>query len=144
MISLETRKQKADRILNLLANAPSLSTPVNFTDFYSEGNVHEDGTLFSLSEHPEWKEKIKALEEEYGIYIYHVYHYSAPYGEILDCLYLPEDEEDYSCIVDFLDRQSGVPYTVVPIYTINLTRPDFSEFGSGGYKEGFNGISKVV
>lgn len=107
--------------------------------FYSERmNEVFDGILYWVSNHPEWEEQIKNLEEEYGVLVYHAYLYHASYGTVLDCLYVSANPD---CFEDTLeDSKDGI----ASIYTINLTIPDFSEFGSGAYKPLNGGISKTA
>lgn len=114
-----------------------------FRNTYSEANISQN-ILFSLSDHPDWIERIKELENEYGIYIYHAYHYTATYGEILDCLYLPGDEDDFAYISEFIKDHEDNMGKILPIYAINFTVPDFSEFGTAGYtKKPDGGIIKT-
>lgn len=107
--------------------------------YYSERlNGVFDGILYWVSNHPEWEKQIKDLEEEYGILVYHAYLYHASYGTVLDCLYVSSDPD---CFEDTLeDCKEGI----ARIYAINLTEPDFSEFGSGAYKPRNGGISKTA
>ena len=107
--------------------------------YYSERTTKVfDGILYWMSNHPEWEEQIKKLEEEYGILVYHAYLYRASYGVVLDCLYVSADPD---CFIDTLaDSREGI----ASIYAINLTEPMLSEFGSGAYKPCNGGISKTA
>lgn len=91
-----------------------------------------------MSNHPEWEERIKKLEEEYGILVYHAYFYHASYGDILDCLYISSDPD---CFEDTLEDSKD---EIASIYAFNLTEPMFSEFGSGAYRPCNGGISKTA
>lgn len=107
------------------------------TLYYSERmNQVFDGILYWISNKPEWAQKIKELEEEYDILVYHCYYYRASYGEILDCLYVSGNEEDWEETVE--DTKDGY----ANIFAINLTIPEYSEFGSSIYCPKNGGISK--
>lgn len=107
--------------------------------YYSERfNSVMDGILYWVSNHPEWEEQIKELEKEYGILVYHAYLYYASYGTVLDCLYVSSDPDCFDITLE--DCKRGI----ARIYAINLTNPDFSEFGEGMYKPRNGGISKTA
>lgn len=107
--------------------------------YYSERTTKVfDGILYWMSNHPEWEERIKKLEEEYGILVYHAYFYHASYGDILDCLYISSDPD---CFEDTLEDSKD---EIASIYAFNLTEPMFSEFGSGTYRPCNGGISKTA
>lgn len=97
-----------------------------------------DGILYWLSNKPEWLQKVHELETEYGILVYHCYFYRADYGDVLDCLYVSAEPDTWDMTVE--DSEDGI----ARIYAINLTNPDFSEFGSGMYKPRNGGISKTA
>ena len=47
--------------------------------YYSERTTKVfDGILYWMSNHPEWEERIKKLEEEYGILVYHAFNLTEP------------------------------------------------------------------
>lgn len=86
--------------------------------YYSERTTKVfDGILYWMSNHPEWEERIKKLEEEYGILVYHAYFYHASYGDILDCLYISSDPD---CFEDTLEDSKD---EIASIYAFNLTEP---------------------
>lgn len=108
------------------------------TLYYSERqNQIFDGILYWVSNHPEWMDEIRRIEEKYGILVYHAYLYHASYGIVLDCLYVGGEDTFKDTIADSKDG-------VASIYAFNLSEPMFSEFGYGQYKEKNGGLAKIA
>lgn len=140
--SLTHQKESAIRALRTLHVMPQVTNELETENlkYYSERqNKFFDGVLYWLSNKPEWEERIKELEEEYGIYIYHAVHYYAAYGEILDCLYIPPIDDEFDEEQFFDKLKAGI----TTIYAINFDDPDSSEFGSGAYDVKIGGLSKL-
>lgn len=86
----------------------------------------------------EWLDKIREVEEEYGILVYHAAHYRAEWGEVLDLLHVDaSSEKDWD--IERNDLEEG--YT--SIYAVNLTYPEFGEFGSAQYRPKAGGLLKL-
>lgn len=108
------------------------------TLYYSERqNQIFDGILYWVSNHPEWMDEIRRIEEKYGVLVYHVYLYHASYGTVLDCLYVGGEDT-------FEDTLSDSNDGIASIYAINLSEPMFSEFGYGQYKKKNGGLTKIA
>lgn len=71
-------------------------------------------------------EKINELEAEYGIYVYMVVRSVTEFGELYDCIYVGRDDEDW--VIDAALLEDSVTMS----YCINVTIPEFSEFGTIG------------
>ena len=95
-------------------------------DFREDNNVN-----------PEWIERVKQVEREYGIYVYHIIHSYTSFGELLSLLYVTSSEEEWD--MDHYDLQEGYPFS----YVINLTDPLCSEFGSIGIKVCCGGVVRT-
>ena len=106
--------------------------------YYSERiNSAFPAILYWLDNQPDWVDRIRQLESKYNIFIYHVVNYHASYGNILDCLYIGDDE--YTWEEERMELYDG--YT--PIYAINLDIDEYSEFGYGQYCEKHGGVEKL-
>ena len=86
----------------------------------------------------EWLDKVRKVEEDYDIYVYHVSHCYTTFGELLNLLYVTSYQEEWED--DWIDLKQGYPVT----YVINLSEPTFSEFGSIGIKVVAGGIIRVA
>ncbi len=107
--------------------------------YYSERqNKVFDGILFWMSNHPEWVDKIRQLEEKYNILVYHAYLYHTAYGAVLDCLYVPAEEEEWEYVLD------NIKDGIANVYAIDFDEPFFSEFGLGQYAPCNGGITKIA
>lgn len=70
--------------------------------------------------------QIRELEEEYGIYVYMVVRTVTEFGELYDCIYVSKDDTDWSIDAELMEDN------VTMSYCINMTIPEFSEFGTIG------------
>ena len=86
----------------------------------------------------EWLEKVKKVEKEYDIFVYHVNHCYTAFGELLNLFYVTSHDEEWAD--DWTDLKEGYPFS----YVINLDVPYFSEFGSIGIEVVHGGITRVV
>jgi len=73
-----------------------------------------------------WK-KVKDFEEKNKCLVYHLTHEHTQYGEFLDLFIVTSDRKRWNA--DKEDLNNGLAYS----YVINLTVPDFSEFGTIGF-----------
>ena len=129
-------EQEAIRRLETLKSKGLMGTVVGTykrsnTVYYSEFNGIF-GALYYFNDlggaKPEWVEKVKELEEHYGFLVYHITHEYAEFGELLDLFIVSKYEEDWNYERELLERNCAY------CYVINLDEPDYSEFGSIGYK----------
>ena len=100
----------------------------------------ERGILYYMTDtqKPEWAEKIKKAEEEYGITVYHAIFSRMEFGDILACLYVTPHEDEWE--EDRDDLTYGYPLA----YGINLSDPTCSEFGTIGIKPCFGGLLRTA
>ena len=96
-----------------------------------------DEMIHKISERPLWQQKIKELEDRYGLTVYHCFHYKASYGECLVCLYVSSEEDEIDQAVEL--SKDGYAF----IYAFNFTDDICSEFGSAQYVPLFGGIMKI-
>lgn len=95
------------------------------------------GALYWVHNEPEWLAKVKEFEEKNNSLVYHVIHSHTQFGELLNLLYVSDDEEEWE--MDNEDIEDG--YAVA--YVINLDAPDCSEFGSIAIRESGGGLLRV-
>lgn len=101
------------------------------------------GILYWLSNKPDWEKKVREIEKEYGILVYHITHESTvEYGEWLTCLYVSSTESKWYLNKKDLRKKNGVFYPYA--YIINLTFPDYSEFSSVAMKEMSGGLIRLA
>ena len=62
--------------------------------YYSE-RTPLGGILYWVSNEPEWQEKIREIEKEHNILVYHATHEHTMFGEMLDLFYVGNDEEEW-------------------------------------------------
>ena len=95
----------------------------------SERFAFAPGVIFIMASILDKKDiltQIRAVEEEYGILVYTVIKTNTEFGELYDCLYVSSNKEDWE--LDEELREDNVAMS----YCINISIPDFSEFGSIG------------
>lgn len=95
--------------------------------YYSERTrIGEEtvGILYWLNNEPEWMQKVEELEKSSKCLVYHCIHTLTEYGELLTCLCVSNDIEDWE--YENWDLYYGSPSA----YTFNLTVPYHSEWGA--------------
>lgn len=98
---------------------------------------HKVGALFWLHNNPEWLEMVKEFETKYNSMAYHVIHSYTEFGEMLSILHVSSYPEEWE--IDNEDIDDG--YAMA--YVINLTYPEFSEFGTITIAKASGGLVRV-
>lgn len=95
------------------------------------------GILYWIKNNPEWMDMVGDFEHKYHSLVYHAVHSYTECGEMLSLLYVSDNPEEWCYDNDVL------PYNYVGTYTINLTYPEFSEFGGIVVKPIAGGLVRV-
>lgn len=134
----EKQREEAKRRLQMLG---VLKDVVDGFDngilYYSERmSSMFNAVLYWMSNKPEIEAKIKEVEEEYGIYVYHVQHSHTTFGDIWSFMYVSKYEEEWE--MDRTDLLDGFPI----VYVWNETCR-FGEFGSIQIRSSQGGIERI-
>lgn len=89
--------------------------------------ISRDGCLFLLSK--DYRERVKAFEEETQNLVYHVIESNAAIGKMLSLLYVSPYPEEWHGDMEDLECRSPL------VYVINLDDEYCSEFGAIGIEE---------
>ena len=133
-------KQEAVRRMKVLKISPEVvgNFKKDGTIYYSENmGAWLRGILFKLSNHPKWLSRVKKFEEETGYLVYHAVLTHFTFGDVLDLLYVYDQEEMWE------DEQKELEQGYADIYAINLSDESLSEFGSARYKPQNGGVCKL-
>ena len=132
-VSIEDKKKEAIERMKLLKLHPN---PI--VEFKDDGvlNFSERGILYWIDE--EWMEKIREIEEEYNILVYHAIHNYTEFGELLSLLYVSDHRDEWE--VDRADMEYGYVFA----YVINMDDPVCSEFGGITVKSRFGGLVRTA
>jgi hypothetical protein len=95
------------------------------------------GILYWISNNPEWEKMIKEFEEKSNSLVYHVIHSYTEFGELLDLLFVSDDEDEWEYDLEDLDDGYAMSYC------INLTDQMFSEYGTIAVKQVAGGLLRV-
>lgn len=119
---------------------------VYFSECAPETGIRK-GTMTPLDDNLQYLVWVRKIEAENSIKVYHCCHYKASYGDILDCLYLPEfdadeDEPESEYLESLREYSETTKDRIAFIYAINFTTEIYSEFGSGRYKSSLGGLVK--
>lgn len=103
-----------------------------------EGVVNKSvgGMLFWLSEEEE--KMIQGWQENTGALVYHVIPNKTDFGELLTLLYVSKHEDEWDA--DKADLKENVAIA----YVMNLTVPEFSEYGSVGLERFMGGLKRIA
>lgn len=98
---------------------------------------------FYVDQEPEIYNKIKEVEEEYGVLVYALTHELLDFGEIWSMLCVPQDieEEVAACLGCLNDFNQNEFYAFS--YVWNKTNPAFSEFGDIAVRAAYGGIKRI-
>ena len=111
--------------------------------YYSE-RTKLGGILYWLENEPEWEKKVREIEKDFDIMVYHLTHEHTEFGELLTMLYVSSDEEEWEFDNACIDHPAWNDGTkMVYAYVYNLTYPLFSEFGTVGIKEVAGGLIRT-
>ena len=95
------------------------------------------GILYWVDNEPTWAKIVEDFENEYHALVYHVIHSYTSFGELLNLLYVSDDEEEWE--YDNSDIDDGYVFS----YVVNLSEPLFSEFGTIGVKNVSGGLIRT-
>ena len=130
------RKQEALKRLHMLNLHPNV-----LRDF-KQGTLNRSDrgkfgplTIGALSDKEQ--EKVKEIEEEYGITVYHMTHERMEFGELYDLLYVSSHKDEWER--DRQDLKDGYPC----VYVLNMEDPFCSEFGSIGIRSVGGGLIRT-
>lgn len=99
------------------------------------GNVNV-GVLYWLDE--DERQKVKELEEEYDMVVYHVIESHTSFGTLLSMLYVSSNEEEWVYDEDLMNNDC------VFAYVLNLDDDTCSEFGTIGIKKAYGGLVRTA
>lgn len=95
------------------------------------------GILYSVKNNPEWEKMVKEFEEKNNALVYHVIHSYTELGELLDLLYVSDNEEEWEYDLEDLENWCALSYC------INLTDDMCSEYGTIAIKPAAGGLIRV-
>lgn len=135
-ISREKKKAEAINRMKMLG----LFTPcIRRFEKYDEVQLSEmTGGLYEFSDNAELNAKIREVEEEYNLLVYHVVHTYTNFGEMYNFLCVTDYEEEW--VYD----HSGIKDGYVFCWVWNKDIEEFSEFGSIIVKNMFGGLVRVA
>ncbi|MCR5509282.1 MAG: hypothetical protein K6F34_11435 [Lachnospiraceae bacterium] len=104
-------------------------------DFDMNNNIMESapplGACYYLEE--PYLQKIRAVEQEFDVLVYHVIHSYTEFGELLNLLFVSKYDEEWE--MDEENIKKGLHLC----YVINLTHPEWSEMGTISIKKTVGG-----
>lgn len=143
----ETKKKEALRRLELLEKhglMPDVRKSFEEDNklFYSDRFTHEAdgafGALYWIDDIPEVvKEKINYVEKQ-GCVVYHITHEYTNFGELWDLLVITDEDVDE--VIGKPMRSNFDEYGIQFAYVVNLSIPEYSEYGSIGIKVSGGGL----
>ena len=95
------------------------------------------GILYWVSNEDGWEKIVRDFEYEFNSLAYHVIHSYTEFGELLNILYVSDFKEEWE-----LDNED-LEDNYVMVYCVNLTHPEFSEFGTICVEERAGGLIRV-
>lgn len=101
--------------------------------YYSEG-----GILYWLDNHPDWVERVREVEKENGILVYHAILSHMEWGDLLSLFYVSQEEEEW--YMDHDDLKEGIQLT----YNFFLHDKSNGSFGSIGFAPFFGGLKRTA
>ena len=112
-----------------------MSRLLNYSEPVRFGNVVA-GALYWV-EDEEVLKKVREVEEQYDITVYHLIHNKTEFGELYSMLYVENSDENYKYDNELLN--DGIQYA----YVWNMDDEDCSEFGTIGIKPVAGGLVRV-
>ena len=149
-------KQEALKRIDLLGLHPDVKRAFieDGTLYYSEpirffNDRQATGVLYWLRNNPEWLETVRKTEEEKDFLVYHVIYNRTEFGELLTCLYISDQVDEGETVEDVWKEErkqmkpddEGIIWA--DAYVINLSVPEFSEYGTVGIRESYGGLVRV-
>lgn len=136
----EHMKEEALKRLAILNILPDVCMRLKRNDalYYSERiNRYIPAVLYWLDDRIEWKMKVQEIEEKYGIFVYHAVLSHMEFGDMLDFLYVSDEEETWE------EEREDLKLGYARIYAWNLWDEWCSEFGSAQYKSVMGGLCRL-
>lgn len=99
-------------------------------------NLSENAMLYWLDENQQ--KMIKDFESKYDAVVYHVIHNFTKLGELFSLLYVSKYTEEWDR--DMEDLKYKNPF----VYVVNVTIPEYSEFGCIGIKPQLGGVIRTA
>ena len=94
--------------------------------------------LSSIEEDDILKAKIQDFEQKYQSLVYHVQLTHTSFGDCYSFFYVSNQKDEWE--YDRNDLKEGYPI----VYVWNRTNPEFSEFGSIGFKTALGGVLRTA
>jgi len=134
-VSIEEKKVEAIRRMKLINLMPEIIEQFKENDMvhYSE----HMGILYWLSNKPKWVEKVKELEEQYRILVYHAELSYLEFGTCLTLFYVSDYKDEWE-----RDRQDLIEMNPI-VYVWNIDNERCSEFGSITFKSLNGGVKRT-
>lgn len=133
---------REEKINEAVARMEQLKMSKNCINAFKNGKVwlSERGMLYEVSKENEQDvlDKIKQIENEYELTVYHLIHSLTEFGELYSMLYVSNHKSEWKD--DRIDLGDGCPMS----YVWNKTDEWCSEFGSIGVKSLFGGLVRVA
>ena len=140
----EKMKDEAINRLAMLQMHPDVLKSFKKDVLYYSERSPLGGILYWLDNNPEWPKIVSDLEEEHNILVYHATHERTEFGELLDLLYVSSYEEEWAMDRDNIREAATQNGQFFPIaYTVNLSDPLMSEFGSVGMRAVGGGLVRT-
>lgn len=129
-MSREAMKDEALERMELLGLPPYAKAAFKVDDYLTLSDVYDKVCQSRVDGVPEdIKKLIKAYEEKFGALIFHVIHTKGIYVgfEYYDCLSVSPYESDWDYERNLMEDRGD---TWVMSYSINVTKPEFTESGT--------------
>lgn len=98
--------------------------------------MEQRAVLYWVSNKPEIEQKVKEIEEEYDLYVYHVQLTHTKLGDMWAMLYVSEDDSEWE--FEDEDFRNSCPYA----YVWNETTGD-GEFGTIQIRPSMGGVERI-
>ena len=132
-----SREKKKERAILYMKELGLLSPCIRAFEKNDEVQMSDIFGLDEIHNNEELKNAIKEFEEEYDSLVYHVVH-AYIYGmDMYSFLCVSDYEEDWELDIP------GIKHGYVFTYTWNKDVPEFSEYGSIGYRHNFGSLVRA-
>ncbi len=140
----ETMKNELNKRFDILEKCYNLSKNIR-KDFFENNTIYyteQNGALYWCNElggGEKYEQLIKDFEKEHkGCHVYFAIHTYTEFGELLNLMYISDDEQDWA--YDKNDLLNGITFC----YVYNLTDDWCSEFGTIGIKGLIGGLVRAM
>ncbi len=134
--SIQQKKAEAIERMKMLKLYPGIIREFEEKNILNYSEII--GILFWVSQKPEWLEKIRSVEKEYNILVYHAELSRLEEFELLTLFYVSDHPKEWDA--DRKRLQKGYAYG----YIINLTDDMCSEFGSIAFRSVNGGVKRTA